>query len=112
MRKYHQLTEYQRYQIYALKKVGHDQQTIAATVAVSPSTISRELRRNRGQRGYRPRQAHQHALMRRRQKAKVTKMTPTVVEQIEAAYGEVLSGATSAAVRRRALQRLAKARTT
>jgi len=75
MRKYHQLTEHQRYQIYALKKVGHDQQTIAATVAVSPSTISRELRRNRGQRGYRPRQAHQHALMRRRQKAKVTKMT-------------------------------------
>ena len=82
MRKYHQLTEHQRYQIYALKKVGHDQQTIAATVAVSPSTISRELRRNRGQRGYRPRQAHQHALMRRRQKAKVTKMTPAVVEQI------------------------------
>ena len=80
MRKYHQLTEHQRYQIYGLKKVGHDQQTIAATVAVS-----RELRRNRGQRGYRPRQAHQHALLRRRQKAKVTKMTPAVVEQIEAA---------------------------
>ena len=36
MRKYHQLTEHQRYQIYALKKVGHDQQTIAATVEVSP----------------------------------------------------------------------------
>ena len=45
---YHQLTEYQRYQIYALKKAGHDQQCIAATVAVSPSTISRELRRNQG----------------------------------------------------------------
>ena len=45
---YHQLTEYQRYQIYALKKAGHDQQCIAATVAVSPSTISRELRRNKG----------------------------------------------------------------
>ena len=85
MRKYHQLTEHQRYQIYALKKVGHDQQTIAATVEVSPSTISRELRRNRGQRGYRPRQAHQETLMRRRQKAKVTKMTPEVIKQIEAA---------------------------
>ena len=85
MRKYHQLTEHQRYQIYALKKVGHDQQTIAATVEVSPSTISRELRRNRGQRGYRPRQAHQQTLMRRRQKAKVTKMTPEVIKQIEAA---------------------------
>ncbi|MYC74107.1 MAG: helix-turn-helix domain-containing protein [Gemmatimonadetes bacterium] len=35
---YHQLTEYQRYQIYALKKAGHDQQSIAATVGVSPET--------------------------------------------------------------------------
>jgi len=35
MSKYYQLTECQRYQIYALKKVGHDQQTIAATLAVS-----------------------------------------------------------------------------
>ena len=84
MRKYYQLTECQRYQIYALKKVGHDQQTIAATLAVSPSTICRELRRNRGQRGYRPRPAHQHALTQRQQKAQVTKMTPEVVERIEA----------------------------
>jgi IS30 family transposase len=68
---YHQLTEYQRYQIYALKKAGHDQQRIAATLEVSPSTISRELRRNGGQRGYRPGQAHQKALTRRRHKAKV-----------------------------------------
>jgi len=84
MRKYYPLTECQRYQIYALKKVGHDQQTIAATLAVSPSTICRALRRHRGQRGYRPRQAHQHALTRRQQKAQVTKMTPEVVERIEA----------------------------
>ena len=34
--------------MYALKKAGHDQPGIAATVAVSPSTISRELRRNLG----------------------------------------------------------------
>ena len=44
---YHQLTEHQRYQMYALKKAGHDQQSIAATLEVSPSTICRELRRNR-----------------------------------------------------------------
>ena len=48
-----------------------------------PSTISRELRRNRGQRGYRPRQAYQKALDRRQQKAKATKMTPPVIERIE-----------------------------
>ena len=73
-----------RYQIYALKKAGHDQQCIAATVAVSPSTISRELRRNQGQRGYRPGQAHHKALARRRHKAKATKMTAGVIERIEA----------------------------
>ncbi len=45
MGKYHQLTEAQRYQIYALKKVGPDQQTIARVLGVSPSTVSREIRR-------------------------------------------------------------------
>ena len=81
---YHPLTEYQRYQIYVLRKAGHDQQTIATTIEGSPSTISRELRRHRGQRGYRPHQAHQKALVRRRQKAQVTKMRPALVERIEA----------------------------
>ena len=81
---YHQLTEYQRYQIYALKKAGQNQQRIAETLRVSPSTICRELRRNRGQRGYRPGQAHQQALARRRTKAQATKMTPAVIERIEA----------------------------
>ena len=73
---YHPLTEHQRYQMYALKKAGPDQQRIAATLDVSPSTIGQALRRNRGQRGYRPGQAHQKALARRRCKAKGTKMPP------------------------------------
>ena len=81
---YHQLTEYQRYPIYALKKAGHTQQRIAATVSVSPSTICRELRRNRGRRGYRPSQAHRKALARRRHKGQATKMTSAVIECIQA----------------------------
>ena len=85
---YHQLTEHQRYQMYALKKAGHDQQSITATVGVSPSTIGRELRRNRGQRGYRPGQAHHKALARRRHKAKATKMTAAAIERIEAGLGQ------------------------
>ena len=84
MRTYHQLTEYQRYQIYALKKAGHIQQHIATLLGVSPSTICRELRRNRGQRGYRPGQAHHKALARRRHKGPATKMTAAVIERIEA----------------------------
>ena len=64
---YKQLTQEQRYQIYALKKAGHGQMEIANIVDVHKSTISRELCRNRGQRGYRPRQAHKFALARRQQ---------------------------------------------
>ena len=55
---YKQLAQEQRYQIYALKKAGHQQTEIANVVGVHKSTISRELRRTRGQRGYRPKQAH------------------------------------------------------
>jgi IS30 family transposase len=84
MRKYHQLTEQQRYQIYALKKAEQDQQTIASIIGISPSTVSREIRRNRGQRGYRAHQAHQKALSRRRDKAQAIKMTPCVVARVEA----------------------------
>lgn len=65
MRRYTQLTQEQRYQIYALKKIGKTQSEIAKMVNVHKSTISRELRRNRGGRGYRPKQAHEFALIKR-----------------------------------------------
>ncbi len=62
---YNQLTQEQRYQIYALLKMDHNQTQIAEVIGVHKSAVSRELRRNRGQRGYRPQQAHQMALSRR-----------------------------------------------
>ncbi len=65
MRTYTQLTQEQRYQIYALLKAGHKQSEIARLIKLHKSTISRELRRNRGLKGYRPKQAHQFALNRR-----------------------------------------------
>lgn len=55
---YTHLTQDERYQIAILNKAGHDQSEIAQLMNRHPSTISRELRRNRGQRGYRPKQAH------------------------------------------------------
>ena len=67
MRTYTQLTQTQRYQIYALKKMGHQQVEIAKFIGVDKSTISRELKRNQGQRGYRPKQAHNFAMNRRKQ---------------------------------------------
>jgi transposase, IS30 family len=67
---YTQLTQEERYQIYILKKAGNDQATIAELLGRDKSTISRELRRNRGLKGYRPKQAHTLALARRTAKAR------------------------------------------
>jgi len=47
-------------------KAGHNQTDIADLIRVHKSTVSRELRRNRGLKGYRPKQAHQFALNRRK----------------------------------------------
>ena len=63
---YTHLTQEERYQIWALKAAGYLQKEMAEILDRDPSTISRELRRNRGGRGYRPRQAHQKAMARRR----------------------------------------------
>ena len=57
MKQYKQLTSGQRYQIYGLKQAGLDQTEIAQNIGVNKSTISREFRRNKGQRGWRPKQA-------------------------------------------------------
>lgn len=58
---YTQLTQEQRYQIYACMKADWSQLEIAAEIGVHPSTISREVKRNQGGRGYRPKQAQQSA---------------------------------------------------
>lgn len=62
---YTHITQEERYQIYALKKAGMNQTKIAEILGRSASTISRELRRNRELRGYRPHQAHVKSLERR-----------------------------------------------
>ena len=54
---------------YILKKAEYSQAEIAELLARDKSTISRELRRNRGQKGYRPQQAHNLVLQRRYDKA-------------------------------------------
>ena len=63
---YTQLTQEQRYQIYVLLKTEHSQTEISVVICVNKSTISRELKRNRGKRGYRPKQAQRFAQRRRR----------------------------------------------
>ena len=84
MRQYQQLTEDDRIEIYAMKQAGKTQRAIAQRLGVHPSTISRELARNTGQRSYRPKQAHNRALERRRHACKAIKMTPETIAYIEA----------------------------
>ena len=55
---YTHLTQDERYQIAILAKAGHDKSEIARLMDRHKSTISREMTRNRGARGYRPKQAH------------------------------------------------------
>ncbi len=69
MSSYTQLTQEQRYQIEALLKAEHKQTEIAQVLGVHKSTISRELRRNCGLRGYRPKQAQRLTDHRHKEKA-------------------------------------------
>ncbi|MDP1541316.1 MAG: IS30 family transposase [Anaerolineales bacterium] len=76
MRTYWQLTQEQRYQIYALRKTKHSFSEIATVIGVHKSSVSRELKRNQGKRGYRPQQAHELALGRR------LKATPRITAKV------------------------------
>lgn len=84
MQVYTQLTSEQRYQIYALLKKNHTQTEIAQVLGVHKSTICREIKRNTGARGYRPKQAHDLALRRRDEKVRfeITDSTWQRVEQL------------------------------
>ncbi len=75
---YKQLTENERYQIYAMKKAGHSQESIASVLDRSSSTISRELHRNEGLKGYRPAQAQRFSDSRREAAYKKSKVNDAV----------------------------------
>ena len=80
---YQQLTYEQRCQISALKKTGFSQKQIAEAIGVHQSTISRELKRNTGCRGYRHKQAQQLSLARRQATYSALKMTVAMTALIE-----------------------------
>lgn len=65
---YTQLTSGQRYQIAALQEAKISKKEIASIIGVHRSTITRELQRNTGLKGYRPKQA-QNKSDKRRQNA-------------------------------------------
>jgi len=68
MMSYTQLTREERYQISVLKAVGQSKTEIARVLGRHKSTIGREMTRNCGLKGYRPKQADSLAANRRQEK--------------------------------------------
>ena len=58
---YTHLNQEERYQIHAYQKAGFSPAAIALDLNRHVSTINRELARNTGLKGYRPKQAHRLA---------------------------------------------------
>jgi len=78
------LTSVEREVLSRMKKEGHPQNKIAKLMGRHPSTISRELKRNRGRRGYRPQQAQRMADARRQASRRPAKMEdPQVHDDVE-----------------------------
>lgn len=81
---YKHLSQTERYQIYSLMKARHTITEIAQLLGRNKSTISRELRRNAGDRGYRPTQACEVALKRSESCRNASTIAPWVKEQADA----------------------------
>jgi len=81
--KYHQITQEERYQIYALKKEGLSQTAIAKNLSRDKGTISRELKRNKGLKGYRPKQADEMAKEREKKKPKKRRLNKQIIDYIK-----------------------------
>lgn len=88
---YSQLTQEQRYQISAFEKAGYTQGRIAEEVGCHKSTVSRELRRNAGGRGYSPKQAEKMARARQAEKPRAVKFCAEYWMEIEVFIRQDLS---------------------
>lgn len=81
---YHHVTQDIRSQISVLKSTGKSHRAIARIVGHDASTISRELRRNAGDQGYRHKEASRKAMERRSLASCTTKkLTPELAVVIE-----------------------------
>ena len=81
---YKHLSQIERYQIASLMKAQHSITQIASLIGRHKPTISRELRRNAGSRGYRPKQASELAIERSKQSRNAYTVAPWVKEQASA----------------------------
>ena len=79
---YKQLSYEQRVEIRILLKLDYSRTKIAGLLGVHKATISRELSRNVGQRGYRPKQAQLSTEDRRRNAYKHVRFTDDVRDRV------------------------------
>lgn len=83
--KYHRLCAQDRKVIYNMNKAAFGQAEIGRAIGFSQATVSKELSRNRGKRGYRPKQADDFAVARARQKRSRPKViTGAIQTEVEA----------------------------
>jgi len=81
-KKYRQLTYEQRVEICAYLKSGMKQSEIAELIHADKSTVSREIKRNKGLKGYRFKQAQEQALERRLAAAKNIRFTDEIKAEV------------------------------
>ena len=82
---YHRLCAEDRKVIYNMNQDGNSQADIGRAIGFSQGTISKELSRNKGKKGYRSIQAHRFASERQREKpSRPRVVTGPVKDQIEA----------------------------
>lgn len=91
MKTYKHLTQEERYTIERMRKARYSQKEIAECLGRDPGTISREIKRNAGQRGYRHKQAHEKCKVRRFASRRREKFTPVMQEAVESYLREDLS---------------------
>ena len=80
---YKQLTTYDRGRIEVLINEGESLRSIAQKLNVSPSTISRELKRNRSAEGYLAEVAHKKYEKRKQQCGRKIKASPQIVKKVQ-----------------------------
>lgn len=81
---YTHLSKKERHMIEEMRKDGMTLRTIARRLDRCDSTISREIRRNQGLKGYRHRQAHQMSKERQQQRPRYCVLTDEVKAQAQA----------------------------
>lgn len=77
------LDQEKRYEIYGLLKAGYSQKMIAKEIGVHSCTISRELKRNTGFKGYRPKQAQRFSDQRQKEIPKAIRFTEAIRLEID-----------------------------